>query len=549
MIIFVTTDNQITISMKNYDLTFRFRYVEGTTDVDRPDDLQFSCTEEEHCFQSRQAREKAFDKRREAFIAEAWEQKYTVRHMGGRCLWYVDEMTGLLHYIRPYDFPLPDKEGGDEQTPEDTSGMLFVEDRETLLLRDGKMLITREREVGLDEPASMDSEQTGSIKNPDNPLRRVRRYPAYQDEVDSLGSLPLLDGYGMYPDEIIPDFEQWSLRPASVDDLYPAVKEKAEKGIDLCPLLVDGDFIEDLADEIHEDHRWQNYLDCEHPLEMRLRLELNYLFGREKGTIPPEMTREEFVARWENAYYDGDGEESDARRYVTSVSLNYYNMGDSPWGRIPSLLEVYLSPGAGRDARSKDKDASWDAMRLWSAYSSVCEYLAGGWMGVKGSTGDVFPDGWDDELDEDMEDDPFAEDLPAEGTPLRAVMESNGILTTEQRARYERYDAANPGCSLDHPIVITETENYVGLEYDVLELILRPVPYRFVDWRVVEQRLLHVGDRSIDELKVDVSTHPIAEWNDGDVILPEPEPLGTETYWFDVTAGFRALDEALSKPR
>ena len=146
-----------------------------------------------------------------------------------------------------------------------------------------------------------------------------------------------------------------------------------------------------------------------------------------------------------------------------------------------------------------------------------------------------------------LPDDPFEEDLPGKGTPLRAVMESNGILATEQRARYARYDAANPGCSKENPIVIAETEDYVDLEYEVLKQLLRPVPFRFVDWRVVRQRLIGDGGRKLDEMTVEVSTHPIARFVDGDIIIPESEPLGTETYWFDITAGFNAISEKLGR--
>ena len=148
---------------------------------------------------------------------------------------------------------------------------------------------------------------------------------------------------------------------------------------------------------------------------------------------------------------------------------------------------------------------------------------------------------------EPLSDDPFEEDLPGKGTPLRAVMESNGILATEQRARYARYDTANPGCSRENPIVIAETEDYVDLEYEVLEQLLRPVPFRFVDWRVVRQRLIGDGERKLDEMTVEVSTHPIARFVDGDIIIPESEPLGTETYWFDITAGFNAISEKLGR--
>ena len=135
----------------------------------------------------------------------------------------------------------------------------------------------------------------------------------------------------------------------------------------------------------------------------------------------------------------------------------------------------------------------------------------------------------------------FDDDLPKRGTPLRRVMESNGILTSDQRARYETYDSANPGCSPDNPIMIEETDGYVHLEYELLEFILRPAPYRFVDYKVEKQSLVQVGDRHLDSLKVRIYSHPIMHQDaDGKFVIPEPEFLGTEEYWFDITAGYNA---------
>lgn len=142
---------------------------------------------------------------------------------------------------------------------------------------------------------------------------------------------------------------------------------------------------------------------------------------------------------------------------------------------------------------------------------------------------------------DDGEDDFFGD--PAEGTPLNEVMMSNGILTLEDRRRYARYDPANPGCSKDNPVFIDVTEDYVRLEYEILERLLRPVPFRFVDYKVEMQRLICCGERRLDVLTVKVYTHSQAEFKgDGSPVLPERKFLGTEEYWFDVTAGFEALD-------
>lgn len=158
-------------------------------------------------------------------------------------------------------------------------------------------------------------------------------------------------------------------------------------------------------------------------------------------------------------------------------------------------------------------------------------------------------DGLMDDGNEDFEDlfaieddgDDFMED-PREGTPLHAVMKENGLLTLDGRSRYERYDRANRGCSQENPIVISATEGYVHLEYLVLERLLHPAPFRFVDFEVAEQMLVGSGGRHLDCLKVDVYTHPlISIGEDGEPFRPEREFLGTEEYWFDITAGFDAI--------
>ena len=148
-------------------------------------------------------------------------------------------------------------------------------------------------------------------------------------------------------------------------------------------------------------------------------------------------------------------------------------------------------------------------------------------------------------MDEDW-DALFDEDLPEEGTPLHGVLSANGILRTADRARYAAYDPANPGCSRENPIVIGVEEDYVGLEYAVLPFLLRPAPYRFVDYRLVKQALVFDGERALDVLTVEVSEHP-------DLLClsaaPESEGkvLGEEEYWFDITAGYSALARSVGQ--
>lgn len=158
-------------------------------------------------------------------------------------------------------------------------------------------------------------------------------------------------------------------------------------------------------------------------------------------------------------------------------------------------------------------------------------------------------DDFDLDLDfEDEFDDEDLEELPREGTPLYSVMMANGILSLEDRKRYHQYTPDNLGCCLDKPILIEETEDYVGLEYEILEYLLRPVPYRFVDYELEKQRLICHDGKYLDALTVKVYAHPLLDMDEnGNFHRSEPIFLGTEEYWFDITAGYEAMSERLKK--
>ena len=105
----------------------------------------------------------------------------------------------------------------------------------------------------------------------------------------------------------------------------------------------------------------------------------------------------------------------------------------------------------------------------------------------------------------------------------------------ETLARYARYDTANPGCSPENPIVIAPSRDYKEDELRELESILRPIPYRYVDYEVAEQRVRARNGRWIDHVRVRVSTHPLlTEDSDGELYLPKRRFLGYEDYWFDI---------------
>ena len=136
-------------------------------------------------------------------------------------------------------------------------------------------------------------------------------------------------------------------------------------------------------------------------------------------------------------------------------------------------------------------------------------------------------------------------ELAFEETALYRVLSANGILDDDAPERYWRYDPANPGCSLQHPVVIDETEDYVHLEYEVLPFIVGAFPYPFVDYRVQQQALVFEGDRALDILTVEL-TEPRLPSPDGAGSDSEPRVLGTKDYYFDITSGYNAISRRIS---
>lgn len=106
-------------------------------------------------------------------------------------------------------------------------------------------------------------------------------------------------------------------------------------------------------------------------------------------------------------------------------------------------------------------------------------------------------------------------------------------------AQYAEYDTSNLGCSPDHPFIIPMPANPEHLFEDdeerLLERVLRPIPYRYVDYEVAEQKTLNQNGRVIDHIRVRVSTHPLlTEDADGCLYLPARQFLGYEDYWFEI---------------
>lgn len=125
--------------------------------------------------------------------------------------------------------------------------------------------------------------------------------------------------------------------------------------------------------------------------------------------------------------------------------------------------------------------------------------------------------------------------MASENNQLNKVLAENGLLSPEERSRYARYDKLNRGCSKENPIVISETENYIRLEYEVLEILLQQrLGFRYLDYELKEQHLLGDGEKSFDLLIIDVIG---LDDEIGELQVIE------EHYWFDITAGFNALSQ------
>ena len=83
------------------------------------------------------------------------------------------------------------------------------------------------------------------------------------------------------------------------------------------------------------------------------------------------------------------------------------------------------------------------------------------------------------------------------------------------------------GYDIEHPIVITESRNYVKIEHVVAEAIFN---LKGLSYKPTRQQLMMLGDKQIDKLCFKVSP----EDSDGDELV--------ELY-FDITAGFATFDD------
>lgn len=101
------------------------------------------------------------------------------------------------------------------------------------------------------------------------------------------------------------------------------------------------------------------------------------------------------------------------------------------------------------------------------------------------------------------------------------ILHENGIRVEEEE--YVTYNPNNRGCNIGDPIVITRTEGYVRLEYEILDELIIAYP-RFSSYERIMQQLIGDNERSIDILTVNVDGHE-------------------EKYYFDITAGLNTMED------
>ena len=180
-------------------------------------------------------------------------------------------------------------------------------------------------------------------------------------------------------------------------------------------------------------------------------------------------------------------------------------------------LARFYSNGIGCE---KNKALSMEALRKSGKADWLLPQDAVSWLNPED---DPFPT-----LDEDV----VYVERSEEDRLVDAFLDSD---EDEDLARYTCYDTANPGCSPENPIFIAPSDDYKEEELWELESLLRPIPYRYVDYEVAEQRVQVRNGRKIDHVRVRVCTHPLmTEDADGDLYLPEKRFLGYEDYWFDI---------------
>ncbi len=90
---------------------------------------------------------------------------------------------------------------------------------------------------------------------------------------------------------------------------------------------------------------------------------------------------------------------------------------------------------------------------------------------------------------------------------------------------YSEDGALHIGNDKEHPIVITETEGYVHLEYVITDILFQ---LKNLESKMISQQCLSVGDKKLDRLCFEVKS------------AQDKKPMEMNVY-FDVTAGYNAV--------
>lgn len=247
------------------------------------------------------------------------------------------------------------------------------------------------------------------------------------------------------------------------------------------------------------------------------------LFAVDGSGDPEAMTA---LAR---CYREGAGCERDGSKAV-SLLLQAAEKG---WAEAQYSLGMryYLGDLVGKDLTEA---ARWFGAAANQEYSLASVYLGRCGVDTVPPVPSTAPE-TDDPLTVDPED---LEDLVEEETLL--LENFLEYAPSGENVRYAVYDPANFGCSEEKPVVIQDRRNVRDREAALLDGLLCTIPHRYVDYEV-ERRLETVRNgRHLDHYTVRVFTHPLlAEGEDGRPYLPQRRYLGTEDYWFDVTAGWK----------
>ena len=91
---------------------------------------------------------------------------------------------------------------------------------------------------------------------------------------------------------------------------------------------------------------------------------------------------------------------------------------------------------------------------------------------------------------------------------------------------YSEEGALYIGNDMEHPIVITETDGYVHLEYVITDILFQ---LKKLEAKMTAQQCISVGDKKIDRLCFEVKS------------AQDKKPRKMDVY-FDITAGYNALD-------